>query len=143
MIILVCIILISTACKAMQPVPTSHLIHQAHIHTQQLINYAQTLKEIRSSLWPYQGLLVLYQYNKERYTQTADLTPLELHHNNIKNMLMAINKTCENACRALSSYELLKLIEHTQNAQSLLNQLRHESAHFKKIIAKRFPHSKM
>lgn len=143
MIIILHVILIAAGCNAMQPVPVSHVMNVPHVHTQQLIHYAQNLKEIRSSLWPYQGLLVLYQYNKERYTEAADLTPLELHHNNIKNMLMAINQTCENACRALSSYELLKLIEHTHNAQHLLNQLRHESAHFKKIIAKRFPHSKM
>ena len=78
MIILVCVILISTACKAMQPVPAAHAINQPNVHTQQLINYAQTLKQIRSSLWPYQGLLVLYQHNKERYHSGTDLSLIHI-----------------------------------------------------------------
>ena len=109
----------------------------------QLQKHSQVVATLRASLWPIQGVLVSYQSNKERSTLAGDFQALDCHHNNIKKLMVHLCAECDNACTALSTKKLEQLIEHTQNAQLLFRKLDHEATHFQKIVAKRFPHSKM
>lgn len=141
MFIVFFILLPSAFCIAMQP--TSTFASYDVYPSVQLQKYGQRIASMRASLWPIQGVLVSYQSNKEQYTQTDDFHALDCHHNNIKRLLHNLCAECDNACKALSFLDLHNLIQHTQSAQQLFNHLSYETIHFEKIIAKRFPRSKM
>lgn len=104
----------------------------------QLQLYAHEVTYIRSSLWTIKGLLVKY-YNSGIQNQQA----LDAHNDNIKHGYLQIIEESNKACGALSRKDLVALKDHIMTAHRHFVQLNKEAAHFKEILAKRYPDSKM
>ncbi len=138
MIFIFFILFFSASCIAMQPTNTSALSEAAITSSVQLQLYAHEVTYIRSSLWSIKGLLVKY-YNSGIQNQKA----LDAHNDNIKHGYIQIIEESNKACDALSRKDLVSLKDHIMTAHRHFAQLNKEAAHFKEILAKRYPDSKM
>lgn len=116
---------------------------QSSLLSQQLAAHAQEIGSIRRSLWQFKGLLVSYQNHRIAEAKSNEQNSLDDHNKNVKDFYQQIIKECDKACEALTNRDLQLLSHHTQLAQRFYDLLNAETHHFKNLVAKRFPRSKM
>ena len=138
-------VLISGPLLGMQSTAlTSSLIEDSALLTKQLTVHAREIQAIRSSLWPFKGLLVYYQNRKlASGAEIKDQVTLDHHNNSLKSVYQLIIKECDKACHALANRDLQLLAQHTQTAQRFYSLFDAEVRHFKHLVAKKFPRANM
>jgi hypothetical protein len=121
----------------MQPAYTSGSAINPTLHSELLVKYAQEVAAVQKNLWHIKALKV--RYHNSGIVNHA----LNHHYTNITSAHKLVTETCEKASTAFSFSNLPVLIEHTKLAQRLSLQLHKEAEHFKMMIEKKIPHSKM
>lgn len=142
MIIIFLGLIFTVSSYAMQTVAVS--AHTESIASIVLAKHAHEVALIRSSLWQIKGLLVSYQSHRlAANSHIQDQKALDCHNDNIKDAFIQVIIECDKACEALLRRDLQLLIHHASMAHHLFAHLNIEAAHFKNMVAKRLPRSKM